>query len=478
MKQPFTEDLNDPNSQAFKDLAKRVEANMKSALPDADAVVVTGFKPGSTVAIVKAVYPAGKTPDADKVALAVEDAINSGKMDNLGVDKTKSVTATIQEPDVTTPTEFIDLTDPPVAPADKKPEIKTNIEDITLQAHQLYHACWSESKITDADTPDEFLVVTLKKEAEKGWKELGDDEKKWIHWKKGNKQICLCLLPLEAKSKSSFAIEVSDGTNTVLDTFSVSVSPVTSPFTTTFSATIVSKSSDVCDQVKLAKKVIAVTTPEEHDREKVRLIKAEVAADEVTLTWSSRDLNNTCSHNEVSFSDYRSKIEGEAFKKSMKDEHSLDVTSANAVIDDDTTLCKVDMPRDAVDDEESNLTMIIIIVVVVVLFALIMALVLYYCCCRKKRKYAPQQDDTLAHKKPVIFLEEYDEKPDFVALQPVSLPNEKPPTDAANGDAAPRGDSPETAATSSESDNEKSALLTNTPKTAKTGSAPPPYAAH
>merc|ERR1712168_1020370 len=85
---------------------------------------------------------------------------------------------------------------------------------------------------------------------------------------------------------------------------------------------------------------------------------------------------------------------------------------------------------------------ILIPVIVIVVLLLIIALIL--CCVyRRKRKATVQMEADKAylnHKKPVIFLEEFEEKPHFVGLQPLILPNEKPPTEGLPYE--PRTDSP------------------------------------
>merc|ERR1712072_749736 len=92
---------------------------------------------------------------------------------------------------------------------------------------------------------------------------------------------------------------------------------------------------------------------------------------------------------------------------------------------------------------------ILIPVIVIVVLLLIIAFIL--CCVyRRKRKATVQMEEDkayLSHKKPVIFLEEFEEKPHFVSLQPLIFPNEKPPTPGQHYE--PRADSPPVGAGSS-----------------------------
>lgn len=130
------------------------------------------------------------------------------------------------------------------------------------------------------------------------------------------------------------------------------------------------------------------------------------------------------------------------------------------------------------ESKESLLEHILIPVIVIVIVLLVIVLIL--CCVyRRKKKYEPTPQDEiyLNQKKPVIFLEEYEEKPDFLSLKPLVLPNEKPPTEG----YAPRGgspDGPESSTTASTEDDENAPLAPKSPKDNRSGfNAPPPYSA-
>ena len=102
MTRAFTKDLSDPNSKAFKELARTVSATMDSVLavqkiPAYVGVEVTGFEAGSTVAIVKVKFLPDSKPDAGSVVDKVESAVQGGQLDSLGIDKSKKITATLDE---------------------------------------------------------------------------------------------------------------------------------------------------------------------------------------------------------------------------------------------------------------------------------------------------------------------------------------------------------------------------------------------
>ena len=104
-----------------------------------------------------------------------------------------------------------------------------------------------------------------------------------------------------------------------------------------------------------------------------------------------------------------------------------------------------------------------ILIPVIVIIVLLLIIVLILCCVyhRKRRTTMQIEEDKvcLNQKKPVIFLEEFEEKPHFVSLQPLMLDDEKPPTP--NRPYEPRADTPEGAPRSPGDMN---------------GGGPPPYA--
>merc|ERR1719354_469458 len=120
---------------------------------------------------------------------------------------------------------------------------------------------------------------------------------------------------------------------------------------------------------------------------------------------------------------------------------------------------------------------ILIPVIVIVVLLLIIALIL--CCVyRRKRKathivMGEEDKSMLSHKKPVIFLEEFEEKPHFVSLQPLILPNEKPPSP---GDDSPPPPHHPGSSTTVSTENEEKPLTPASPKDNSRGyKAPPPY---
>ena len=98
LQQAFTEDLKHTNSKAFKDLSAKVEVSMgavftEEKLPGFVGVRVSGFQPGSTITIVDVLFQPGSKPETGDVIGGVQDALDKGKLDDLGVDKSKKITS-------------------------------------------------------------------------------------------------------------------------------------------------------------------------------------------------------------------------------------------------------------------------------------------------------------------------------------------------------------------------------------------------
>ena len=87
---------------------------------------------------------------------------------------------------------------------------------------------------------------------------------------------------------------------------------------------------------------------------------------------------------------------------------------------------------------------VVLIPVIVIAVLLLIIGFIFFFLYRRKRRYTPHKEDQktfLYQKKPVIFREEYDEKPEVVSLDPLVLPNEKEPL--TNSAYEPRSSTPD-----------------------------------
>ena len=191
----------------------------------------------------------------------------------------------------------------------------------------------------------------------------------------------------------------------------------------------------------------------------------------VIVSWSDEQFVNSTSCNNPDFITFVRKLD----EQPRIAEEMLPYTLLSTGMTSKTGDCVI-LPLAADDDQESLWERILIPVIVIVIILLIIALIL--CCVyRRKKKYETHSDKDetyLNQKKPVIFLEEYEEKPDFLSLNPM-LPNEKPPVQG----YGPRGgspDGPESSTTASTEDDENAPLAPKSPKETRNGyNAPPPY---
>lgn len=192
----------------------------------------------------------------------------------------------------------------------------------------------------------------------------------------------------------------------------------------------------------------------------------------VIVSWSDEQFVNSTSCNDPEFSSFVRRLDDD----SRLAEEMLPYNLVSTGMTSKTGDCIITPLAD--EEDESLWERILIPVIVIVIILLIIALIL--CCVyRRKKKYETHSDKDetyLNQKKPVIFLEEYEEKPDFLSLNPM-LPNEKPPVQG----YGPRGgspDGPESSTTASTEDDENAPLAPKSPKENRNGyNAPPPYSA-
>ena len=96
----FTPSLNDPTSEAFKQLANILEeevmAVLKPSIPYVAAVQVLSFKPGSIIAVFRIITDNDapeNAVDASMIISALTEGIKSGILDSIKVDPTHPIIA-------------------------------------------------------------------------------------------------------------------------------------------------------------------------------------------------------------------------------------------------------------------------------------------------------------------------------------------------------------------------------------------------
>lgn len=198
----------------------------------------------------------------------------------------------------------------------------------------------------------------------------------------------------------------------------------------------------------------------------------------VVIVWSDKMFSNTSSCNNPELRNIRRRLSNIA--KLREDLLPYEVESTGVTSESNDCDLGTEYVEKEAEEDDSLWERILIPVIVIVVIIFIIILIL--CCVyRRKKKYETQSDKDesfMNQKKPVIFLEEYEEKqPDFVSLKPLMLPNEKPPVQG----YGPRGgspDGPESSTTASTEDDESAPLAPKSPKETRGGyNAPPPYSA-
>jgi len=208
-----------------------------------------------------------------------------------------------------------------------------------------------------------------------------------------------------------------------------------------------------------------------------RIKNVEFRKGSVVVIWSDELLKNASDCNNAELGSLARRL-GDTSSLNEKLLPYTILSSGVTSVSDECEIGLIPLVNDP-EEEESLWQRILIPVIVIVIILLIIALIL--CCVyRRKKKYETQSDKDESYmnqKKPVIFLEEYEEKPDFVSLKPLILPNEKPPVQGYGPrDGSPDG--PESSTAPSTEDDENAPLAPKSPKETRGGyNAPPPYSA-
>lgn len=230
--------------------------------------------------------------------------------------------------------------------------------------------------------------------------------------------------------------------------------------------------NDVRKKLKLIQRLTSALYKD--DSSNAQLRDVSFTRGSVVVAWSDSQFKNI-SCNSPNLIAYKRSLENNHFRDAMSPEYPIKSTGVIAPAD-----CMLLLEEPIPEEEDDSLWERILIPVIVIVVILLIIILILCCVYRRKRSYETATDETyLNHKKPVIFLEEFQEKPGFVSLEPLILPNEKPPaTDQAY---APRGgspDGPESSTSASSENDESTPLAPNSPKETRAGfNAPPPYSA-
>lgn len=400
------------------------------------------------------------------------------KTSTIPMTPTPSTTEEITEESTTTTTTTTKPTTPPTTtPYVNKPPVvnkkfafgKIQVYENTALVHNI-----PAGLFTDVEKLDIQLLYKNKT--------YTSDVPSWITYvdvdKENNPARRLYIFPGEKEASHTHNFELK-----ATDTFGLSSSHFffitvvkdSSSYKVKFNVTIDREYDEIAnsveEQIKLLRRLsLALYADEEKYTE---LKNIEFSSGSVVVLWSVKEFSDI-SCNFPGVSAYQNKLTNSGFKDTMAPDYIVLNTGAIAPPD-----CPVSI--DPEKDEDDNLwERILIPVIVIVIILLIIALIL--CCVyRRKRGYdtATAEDETyLNHKKPVIFLEEFEEKPDFVSLQPLILPNEKPPVpDQAYGPRGGSPDGPESSTTVSTESDENAPLAPKSPKDRTGYNAPPPYSA-
>ena len=298
-----------------------------------------------------------------------------------------------------------------------------------------------------------------------------------------DKNHYLYMLPMLANvGDNSFALQATDRAgNQANAVFKVIVEEENIEYNDIFNVTIdldfdkVMKSAFT--KVNLAEKVAVAT---DVDYKSMRVQKFYRGS--VIMSYASTDLpSDSC--NSAKTEAYKAKLEGPEFKNDMAPDYVVVKTSHAKVGANCGGNGGEKHPTQQARGGAYKWWEVVLIPVIVIAVLLLIIGLIFFFLYRRKRRYEPQKEDKntfLYQKKPVIFTEEYEEKPDVLSLEPLVLPNEREPL--TNAAYHPRSSTPDGNGSSSGSTepdekrliNENSSARTP-PSRSPTGRSPPPY---
>ena len=361
-----------------------------------------------------------------------------------------------------------------------KPTVNTAPEVVEKYAKTFRRIVVQEQTPVDRQVPvglfrdDNPLTISLRIKRDT-WSE---DIPSWIIYREEGRKIYMFPTDQQVGDHSFSLLARDPGGLTAEHTFTVSVNKDQDVYNFKFNMTLgmdyKKMKNDTLEKLKIINGVTkALGYPNLN-----RIRDLQFRSGSVIMTWSDKMFKNVSSCNNPELRNIKRKLDD---TKKLGEEmlpyevESAGVTSASDECNLVGTIVGADEP------EEESLWERILIPVIVIIVILLIILLILCCVYSRKKKYDTQADKDesfMNQKKPVIFLEEYEEKqPDFVSLKPLILPNEKPPAEG----YGPRGgspDGPESSTTASTEDDESAPLAPKSPKETRGGyNAPPPYTA-
>ena len=181
---------------------------------------------------------------------------------------------------------------------------------------------------------------------------------------------------------------------------------------------------DIKNSIEMKFAVASATGIDAKHMRRVRFLRGSVIMEWVYDKFTP---NLSCNNPEVQA--YQEKVKDLEKDQAMK----YPITSAQ------TMPSKSCLQQDKPPEKQKRWVIVLVLVIVILVLILVVSVVLFVLYKRRRRtQFEPNKDEdgALLHKKkPAIFKEELeDNKPDIISLQPLVLPNEKPPA-SPNGDA-------------------------------------------
>ena len=406
-------------------------------------------------------------------SIAISPTKSVPPMIQTSVIPTSQPTTTPTTSTTTTTTEKMTTEKPTLKPTvNTKPEVvdvfkftKITVQEQTPMVFQVPRELFRD---------DDVLLIKLlvKKDS---WSE---DIPSWIAYREEGRKIYLFPSDQEA-GEHVFSLLASDpGNLTAEHTFKVIVTKDQAVYNFKFNMTLgMNFQSLTDDPVKKMQIMTSVTKALGYSNFK-RIRDLRFRAGSVVIIWSDTMFKNASSCNNPELRNIRSRLSNIAKLREELLPYEVESTGVTS----ESNECDLGVKPFGDDDKEEDSLWERILIPVIVIVVIILIIFLILCCVyRRKKKYDTQADKDesfMNQKKPVIFLEEYEEKqPDFVSLRPLILPNEKPPVEG----YGPRGgspDGPESSTTASTEDDESAPLAPKSPKETRGGyNAPPPYSA-
>ncbi len=405
------------------------------------------------------------------------------------VETTMKPVETTMEPEITTmkpETKAPVITVKPTMKKDMKPELDNSIDLIELYPREA-HKLKIKRDLFDDDIDGDTYNLTLSLKRVKVQLLTNADES-WIYLDTVGKYLYI-LPEIQHIGDNHFAIQATDSSgNQQNAVFDVKVKDDNTVYSSFFNVSIDADfamfTKNAKNKVELVDKIATAT-----DVAYKTIRTFGFYEGSVVMNYACEALVSADPCNSVEAQAYQTKLTGSQFKDSMAPEYIVVGTSssiANCGAADDPLKGKK-APNAQARNEYKWWEVVLIPVIVIAVLLLVIGLIFFF-LYRRKRRYNPQKEDKntfLYQKKPVIFREEFDDKPDLVSLQPLTLPNEKGPV--TDSEYPPRTSTPDGHASSSNStDGEEKHLIEKSsppetpvsqgpPRSPPYGRSPPPY---